>query len=122
MAKTLIALLGGITVMMGAIGSHALSSRLSPEDLSSYQTAILYQFLHVIVLLILNSVAGLDHTAIKQINWLFGLGILFFSGSIYLIKLTPVTAKSIWFVTPLGGLLLISGWLLLAFRFYKTTT
>ena len=119
MAKILIAILGGITVIMGALGSHALSSKLSPEDLSSYQTAILYQFFHVIVLLIINSFVLVDEAALRQLNWLFGLGILFFSGSIYLIKLSSVSAKSIWFVTPLGGLLLIAGWFLLAYQFYK---
>jgi uncharacterized membrane protein YgdD (TMEM256/DUF423 family) len=104
---------------MGAIGAHALERVLSPEDMKSYQTAIFYQFIHLIVLFFLNHMSQLSEGQMKWINSLMGAGILLFSGSIYLIKLTPVEAKTIWWTTPLGGLLLISGWFLIALYYFK---
>jgi uncharacterized membrane protein YgdD (TMEM256/DUF423 family) len=53
------------------------------------------------------------------ISYILFIGILFFSGSIYLIQLTPITARSIWFITPLGGLFLIMGWVSMIVIFVK---
>ena len=55
----------------------------------------------------------------NRISYLFFLGILFFSGSIYVIQLLGVSAKAIWFITPLGGFFLMLGWLFMAVSFAK---
>ena len=102
--------LGMLAIILGAFGVHALKELLSSEELSSFNTAVQYQMYHVIVLLFVNGYAAFSIKQKNTISWLFFFGIFLFSGSIYAIQLTPVTAKSIWFVTPLGGLFFILGW------------
>jgi uncharacterized membrane protein YgdD (TMEM256/DUF423 family) len=102
--------LGMLAIILGAFGAHALKELLSSEELSSFNTAVQYQMYHVIVLLFVNGYAAFSIKQKNTISWLFFFGIFLFSGSIYVIQLTPVTAKSIWFVTPLGGLFFILGW------------
>lgn len=116
---TIIAVLGALTIILGAFGAHTLKSKLSPEALQSFETAVRYQMYHVIVLLFVNGFGKFTTQDATLISWLFFIGILLFSGSIYLIHLANVSAKSIWFITPLGGLLLIVGWLVMAMKFYK---
>ncbi len=118
----IIALFGGITVIMGAIGSHALKETLSPEDMQSYNTAVYYQMIHLIVLLALNISNYFSADIISKVNWIFAIGILLFSGSIYLFKFTSLSPKTFWYVTPLGGFTLIGGWFTLAYFFLKQST
>ncbi len=114
----IIAVLGAVTIILGAFGAHALKEILSQATLKSFETAVRYQMYHVLVLLFINKSTYFTVTAKKQLSYLFYAGILFFSGSIYAIVL-GVNAKGIWFVTPLGGLLLIIGWLRMAMLFFK---
>ncbi len=114
----IIAVLGAVTIISGAFGAHALKEILSQAALKSFETAVRYQMYHVLVLLFINTSTYFTVTAKKQLSYLFYAGILFFSGSIYAIVL-GVNAKGIWFVTPLGGLLLIIGWLRMAMLFLK---
>ena len=115
----LTAILGILTIILGAFGSHALTSKLSAESLKSFETAVQYQFFHVIVLLFVNTNAKFSDKIKKNASLLFFLGILFFSGSIYLITIGGIAAKTIWFVTPLGGLFMIAGWSYLLIKFLK---
>jgi uncharacterized membrane protein YgdD (TMEM256/DUF423 family) len=112
MIKNLIitCLLGMLAILLGAFGAHALKDLLTTDQLLSFETAVRYQMYHVIVLLFVNTHKGFSTVQKNRISWLFFFGILFFSGSIYVIQLTKITAKSIWFVTPFGGLLLVIGW------------
>ena len=103
--------LGLSAVILGAFGAHALKDSLAPEQLLSFETAVRYQMYHTIVLLFVNIYNGFSDKQKNTISYLFFLGILLFSGSIYLIQLTKITAKSIWFITPLGGLFFIIGWI-----------
>ena len=116
---TITALLGILAIALGAFGAHALKETLTIEGLSSFETGVRYQFYHVIVLLFVNTYKGFSKKNKKRISLLFFIGILFFSGSIYAIQLTSISAKSIWFITPLGGLLLMSGWVLMLLNFIK---
>ena len=115
----LTAVLGIITIILGAFGSHALTSKLSVESLKSFEIAVQYQFFHVIVLLFVNTYSKFSDKTKKNASLLFLLGILFFSGSIYIITVGGIAAKTIWFITPLGGLLLIAGWSYLLITFLK---
>lgn len=117
---TIASVLGMFTIVLGAFGAHGLKETFTLDQLRSFETAVTYQMYHVLVLLFVNSYAGFSVRKRNQISTLFFAGILLFSGSIYLIQLTSVSAKSIWFVTPLGGLLLLFGWLLMAFAFMKS--
>ena len=106
-------------VVFGAFGAHALKEILTSDQLLSFETAIRYQMYHVIVLLFVNTFEAFSLKQKNIISSLFFAGILFFSGSIYLIQLTSVTAKSIWFVTPLGGVFFIIGWISMIVVFVK---
>ncbi|WP_438977527.1 DUF423 domain-containing protein [Polaribacter sp.] len=111
--------LGLTAIILGAFGAHALKEILSVEQLNSFETAVRYQMYHVIVLLIVNLFDGFTTKQKNTISILFFIAIILFSGSIYLIQLTQITAKSIWFITPLGGLFFILGWLLMIVIFAK---
>ncbi|CAL2086244.1 conserved membrane hypothetical protein [Tenacibaculum dicentrarchi] len=116
---TIASILGVLGVILGAFGAHALKSKLSSEALQSFETAVRYQFLHVLVLLFVNMFNEFNLKQKNRISFLFIAGIVLFSGSIYTIQLVEVPAKNIWFVTPLGGVLLIIGWSVMAFEFIK---
>ena len=110
MARLLLVLaaLGGFTgVALGAFAAHGLKARLSPEYLAVFQTGTHYQLIHSLALL---AVALLIlHT--PDSGTLFAFGILLFSGSLYLLTLTGVTALGM--LTPFGGLAFLCGWLCL---------
>lgn len=116
---TITSLLGLFAVVSGAFGAHALKEILSAESLKSFETAVRYQMYHVLVLLFVNMYSGFSTKQKSMITNLFFIGIILFSGSIYIIQLTSITAKSIWFVTPLGGLFLILGWIAMIYIFVK---
>ena len=113
------ALLGAIAIGLGAFGAHSLKEVLTADQLDSFETAVRYQMYHVIVLLIVLTGALLSSKVKKIISLLFILGILLFSGSIYAITF-GIPAEFIWFITPIGGLMFIVGWVLLAIHFLKS--
>lgn len=107
-----------LAVCFGAMGAHALKEVLTPSQLISFETGVRYQFLHGLAILFLPSLGGYFSTKnIKQACLLFSIGILFFSFSIYLLNLKELMGipelKLLGPITPIGGLLFISGWLLL---------
>jgi uncharacterized membrane protein YgdD (TMEM256/DUF423 family) len=111
--------LGLSAVILGAFGAHALKEILTAEQLLSFETAVRYQMYHAIVLLFVNVFEGFSAKQKNVISIMFFMGVLVFSGSIYLIQLTSITAKSIWFVTPLGGFFFIIGWVSMMVIFIK---
>ena len=106
-------------VILGAFGAHALKESLTSDQLLSFETAVRYQMFHAIILLFVNIYDGFSIKLKNTISYLFILGIVLFSGSIYIFQLTSITAKSIWFVTPLGGLFFIIGWISMLILFLK---
>ena len=109
----LAAVFGFVAVILGAMGAHALEGRLSPEQLDSFATAVRYQMWHALALLFVFATAErLKHFRLVATLWT--LGIILFSGSIYLLNMQVIWNINLsWLgpVTPLGGLLLIAGWL-----------
>jgi uncharacterized membrane protein YgdD (TMEM256/DUF423 family) len=103
------AVLGAAGVVLGAFGAHALETRLDPDALDSWRTAVQYHLLHAVALLALGLYATDGDRRVTLPAALFSIGILLFSGSIYLLVFT----QQRWLgpVTPLGGLCLIGGWL-----------
>ena len=116
----LAALLGLLTVVIGAFGAHSLKEKLDPEALISFETGVKYMMYHVLALLLFTNNSQLSEKSKITISYLFFMGILFFSGSIFVIALDIISAKQIWYITPLGGLLFILGWLYAAFSFLKS--
>ena len=110
------ATLAGLAVAAGAFGAHALRARLAPGDLQVFETAARYQMYHGLALIAAGWVADRWPGPLAgAAGWCFLVGILLFSGSLYLLA----GAGQRWAgpVTPLGGLCLIGGWLaLLALR------
>ncbi len=119
------ALYGFSGVILGAFGAHALKGRLAPDMLVSFETGVRYQLVHALLLLILALWArNAPSSLLSWSSMLVSVGVLLFSGSIYLLATRELTgfawARVLGPVTPLGGLLLISGWLLFAVWAWRT--
>ncbi len=109
------AVLGLLAVLFGAFGAHGLEKLVDSENIDSFNTGVRYQMYHAIVCIVLGSMYSLSDTFRKRIFYFFIGGITLFSGSIYLLVLDEVlgiSLSSIGFITPLGGFLLIFGWIL----------
>lgn len=107
------AVLGVIAIILGAFGAHALKEVLNENQLVSFETGVRYQFYHTLFLLFLGTTVLLSDKTKKIILILVLVGVLFFSGSIYLLAtndLTSIDFKFLGPITPIGGLLLISAW------------
>jgi len=108
---------GGVLValatLFGAFGAHALQSRLTPDRLDIYETAVRYQFYHALGLLALGAAArGSDMPLLRWSALLIVAGIVLFSGSIY--ALSFGVPRELGVITPIGGLALIAGWMVFA--------
>jgi uncharacterized membrane protein YgdD (TMEM256/DUF423 family) len=109
------ALAGFIGVGFGAFGAHALRGRLSPDMLGVFETGVRYQMYHACAVLIVALATGrLDGWLMRAAGWSFTVGIILFSGSLYVLALTGITKFGM--VTPLGGLAFLIGWALLIAR------
>jgi len=117
-----VALLGALTIAIGAFGAHGLKELVDANALKSFETGVRYQMYHVIVLLVIGLTPIISEKIKKTTFVFFIIGILLFSGSIYLLSLNEIlsfNAKSITFLTPLGGLSFIIGWFYLAYGIFK---
>lgn len=102
------AFLGLTGVIAGAMGAHALEKVLDPSQMDSFETAVRFQIYHALFLIILASVQErIRSSALKWVTILTIAGTLLFSGSIYLLVLTPV---KVGIITPIGGVVLIAAW------------
>ena len=103
-----------LAVALGAFGAHGLRGRLSPEMMSVFQTGVQYHLSHALALVLVSAIMGrMSGWLIQTAGWCFAAGIVFFSGSLYLLAVTGVTILGA--VTPIGGLLFLAGWACLAF-------
>ncbi len=114
------AFLGMLTIILGAFGAHALKEQLEPESLQNFETGVRYMMYHALGILLINFSPLPGQRSKTMISQLFLLGILFFSGSIFVIATGMAEAKSIWFITPLGGLFFVFGWLIAGLSFLKS--
>lgn len=119
--------LAALAVALGAFAAHGLRARLEPRQLEIFQTGVTYQFYHAIGLLALAACAAQVSSAqthlLNYAMWCFLLGIVFFSGSLYILStraltgleaLTPIMGP----ITPIGGLLFIAGWVIAGYSFF----
>lgn len=105
-------------VAAGAFGAHALKTRLSAEMLAIFETGVRYQMYHALALLIAAWAQTRWPGALVSVSgWLFIVGIILFSGSLYLLCFTG--ERWLGAITPLGGLAFLAGWLCLAYAAYK---
>ncbi|MEI7986674.1 MAG: DUF423 domain-containing protein [Armatimonadota bacterium] len=109
------AFMAGLAVMLGAFGAHAIKDKVSPADLEIWKTGAHYHLVHAIALLAL---ALYDKKgSYRTVCWLWIVGITIFGGSLYALVGTQVRVFGA--ITPIGGLCLIFGWLLLGFKLIK---
>lgn len=109
-------------VILGALGSHALKNILTPERLVSFETGIRYQMYHAIVLLVMGFFLDFNTPLQRWASVCIILGTFLFSFSIYFLSFSDRMSANFRFlgpVTPAGGVLLITGWLLLMLHFVK---
>jgi uncharacterized membrane protein YgdD (TMEM256/DUF423 family) len=118
-ALVIAALLMAAAVALGAFGAHALKSRLSPEMLAVWQTAVQYHAWHALALLgtgVLLARAP-EAASFAIAAWLFVAGIALFSGTLYALALTGTRALGA--LTPFGGIAFMGGWLVLAWGAWR---
>ncbi|MCC8410159.1 DUF423 domain-containing protein [Mucilaginibacter sp. UR6-1] len=112
------AVFGAVAVILGAFGAHGLRALIAERQLEVWQTGVQYNFYHVFALLFLSTFTRFKNKLIAAAYYLFTLGIVFFSGSLYLLSCRDLLGWN-WLsvlgpVTPIGGLLFIAGWVCLA--------
>lgn len=116
------AIFGMIAIILGAFGAHALKKVLSAEQLATFETGVRYQMYHALFLLFIGTNTIINQKRKKIIYNFTLLGVLFFSGSIYFLatnSLMPIDFRIFGFITPIGGLFLISAWFVLLFDLIK---
>jgi uncharacterized membrane protein YgdD (TMEM256/DUF423 family) len=105
-------LFGGLAVVLGAFGAHALRSHLEPRDLETFETAVRYQMYHAFALFAAAWLMSRNAPHAATAAWTLIAGVAIFSGSLYVLVATG--QRWLGAVTPIGGLALIAGWVLLA--------
>lgn len=111
------AILLALAVILGAFGAHGLRDRLDAYSMGVYEKAVFYQFLHAMGILVVSLLPRTGTFPENGANWvclLLLIGIVIFSGSLYLLALTG--NRMLGAITPIGGISFILGWLLLAWR------
>ena len=107
-----------LAVALGAFGAHGLEGRVPPADLATFETGARYQMYHALALLVLAAgPPGMPRRWIRVSTWAFSLGILLFSGSLYLLVLSGV--RGLGAVTPFGGVSFLVGWVALILAFAR---
>ena len=112
------AMSAALGVAAGAFGTHGLRGRLTPDMLNVFETGVRYHLIHALGLL---SVAWATTRwagqAMNAAGWLFLVGTVLFSGSLYALSVSGVRALGV--ITPLGGIAFIAGWLALAWAVWQ---
>jgi uncharacterized membrane protein YgdD (TMEM256/DUF423 family) len=112
-------LLGSLSVALGAFGAHALRGRIEESLLANYQTGVSYMIYHTLALLAVAWAVSKWPASSLPIwaGWLFVVGIVFFSGSLFVMAFTG--QRWLGAITPIGGVAFIVGWLLLALTAWR---
>ena len=119
------AILGALSVALGAFAAHSLKKFVSVETVNTFETGVRYQFYHTFAIIITGLLLmRIDNSLLKWAGNSFITGIILFSGSLYLLTALKATETvglgGIGIITPIGGLFFILGWILLAFGINKT--
>ena len=115
--------MGMLAIVLGAFAAHGLEKLVDAQAIDTFETGVKYQMYHALFLLFLGIWDGLPSKTKKIVFTLILLGVVLFSFSIYLLALNSLTSfdfKIIGFLTPIGGVLMILGWVVLAYKILKT--
>jgi uncharacterized membrane protein YgdD (TMEM256/DUF423 family) len=111
-------LLGLLAVVFGAFGAHLLKSHLGADQLTTFETGVRYQMYHTFALLaVALSYAKWPGKTLVASGWLFIIGTVLFSGSLYVLSLTGMRWVAV--VTPFGGLAFLAGWMCMAWSVWR---
>lgn len=113
---------GALAVIIGAFGAHGLEKLVDSQAIDTFETGVKYQMYHALLFLVLGSLGQLPSRSKKLVYYLILAGTILFSFSIYLLATNSLTGfdfKAIGFLTPIGGLCLILGWVVLGYRSFK---
>jgi len=116
---------GGIGIILGAFAAHGLESIISENAVATFETGVKYQIYHALFLLFLSTQTFTTEKLNKILFWLILTGVIFFSGSIYGLatnELSSFDFKTIAWLTPIGGALLILSWALLFIHIIKKSS
>jgi len=116
------AVLGVLSVVLGAFAAHGLKPLIAIESMQTFETGVRYQMYHAILLLFVGNSVLVHQKAKKLIFLLVIFGVVLFSGSLYGLATNTLTTfdfKSIAYLTPIGGLLLISAWIAMLIAFIR---
>jgi uncharacterized membrane protein YgdD (TMEM256/DUF423 family) len=118
-------ILAALSVGLGALAAHWLKANISPANVINFDTAARYQMYHALAILIMAALPAKYHIRLFRLTFYsFLTGIIFFSGSVYLLATREITGLQLsWIgpVTPVGGLLFITGWILLIYTAIKVS-
>ena len=107
-----------LAVGTGAFGAHGLRDKLGASEMKAWETAVFYQFMHSLGMLIVSllpKTGTFSASSASTVCWLLSAGVLIFCGSLYTLALTGV--RTLGAITPIGGVCFIAAWLLLAYYF-----
>lgn len=111
------ALNAAVAVAAGAFAAHGLRERLDARALEVFETGARYHMYHALALIAAGLVAGSAARGAHIAGWLFQIGIVLFSGSLYAVSVTGIAGLGA--ITPLGGLAFLAGWLWLAWTAWR---
>lgn len=100
-----------LAVALGAFGAHGLEGKLSEKYMDVWDKATAYQMYHALGIIAIAILNGTTKMNLNTAGWLMTLGIVIFSGSLYLLALTQI--KVLGAITPIGGVLFIASWVML---------
>ncbi|WP_026907766.1 DUF423 domain-containing protein [Paucisalibacillus globulus] len=109
---------GFLAVALGAFGAHGLEGKISEKALGTWDKAVTYQMFHTVALFVTGLIGmKIQSGSLHMAGWLFLIGIIIFSGSLYIYSTTGI--KTFAMITPLGGVAFLVGWILLGYAVMK---
>lgn len=109
---------GFLAVALGAFGAHGLEGKVSEKAIGIWEKAVTYQMFHTMALLVTGLLlAKFQSSGMLWAGWMFFIGIVLFSGSLYIYATTHITTFAL--ITPLGGVAFLVGWVLLGYAVVK---
>ena len=109
---------GFLAVALGAFGAHGLEGKLTEKALGIWEKAVTYQMFHTVALLATGLIGLKFHaTSLAVAGWLFFIGIILFSGSLYVYSTSVI--KTFAMITPIGGIAFLIGWVVLGYAIVK---
>ncbi|SHG68369.1 DUF423 domain-containing protein [Ornithinibacillus halophilus] len=109
---------GFLAVALGAFGAHGLEGKLTEKQLNTWEKAVDYQMFHTMALFVTGLLAAkIEATGLVWAGWMFFIGIIIFSGSLYIYSTSGI--KLFAMITPLGGMSFLIGWILIGYVVVK---